>query len=202
MFIVLGGLSPEIQLNTRVIYTLKKLALSPSKNILSRTAEPIVLKFCTKVYWPKALSGKLFLWRVRQPRASYARKTCFWGSRKSCFSWITFFFLDMEESGQSKVCRASDARNFGTKFVGIEAIWPRFSPDWKMTLCRPLFTLTDLQPFWPDRLSWFWCHSIRHHRSDICPYHSQFFDPGLPWPATARQTQKWSFLGVFGFFDN
>ena len=88
MFIVLGGLSPEIQFNTRVIYTLKKLALSPSKNILSRTAEPIGLKFCTIMHWPKALSGKLFLWRVRQPRASYARKTCFWGSRKSCFSQI------------------------------------------------------------------------------------------------------------------
>ena len=49
-------------------------------------------------------------------------KRVFVGSQKSCFSGITFFLLIMGESGQSKVCRASDARNFGTKFVGIKAL--------------------------------------------------------------------------------
>ena len=141
--------------------------------------------------------GDARVWRARFIR----EKRVFEGNRKSCFSGITFFFLDLGERGQSKVCNASNARNFGTKFVGIEALWPRFSPVRKMTLCRPLFTLTDLQPFWLDRLSWFRCHSIRH-RSNIGPCHRWFFDPGPPWPATARQTQKWSFLGVFGFFDN
>ena len=48
-------------------------------------------------------------------------KLVFWGSLKTDFSGITFFFVNLEESGQSKVCRASDARNFDTKFVGIEA---------------------------------------------------------------------------------
>ena len=56
-------------------------------------------------------------------RARFIReKRVFGGSRKSHFSGITFFLVDLVESGQSKVCRASDARNFGIKFVGIEAI--------------------------------------------------------------------------------
>ena len=56
-------------------------------------------------------------------RARFIReKHVFWGSRKSRFSGITFFSLDVGESGERKVCRASDARNFGTKFVGIEAL--------------------------------------------------------------------------------
>ena len=59
--------------------------------------------------------------RVRRTRF-IREKPVFGGSRKSCFSGITFFFLDEGESGQSKVCRASDARNFGTKYVGIEAL--------------------------------------------------------------------------------
>ena len=59
--------------------------------------------------------------RVR--RARFIReKPVFGGSRKSCFSGITFFFVDLGKSGQSKVCSASDARNFGTKIVGIEAV--------------------------------------------------------------------------------
>ena len=190
-----------MQFNTRVIYSPKKLHFLFAKTDFWRTAEPIQMKFGTIMHWSKAHSGKLFSWRARQSRAFYTQKTCFLGSWKIMFFGNNFFFADVGESGQSKVCRASDARNFGTKFIGIEALWPRFCPDRKMTLCRPLFTLTDLQPFWLDRLSWFRCHSIRH-RSDIGPCHRWFFDPGLPWPATARQTQKWSFLGVFGFFDN
>ena len=56
-------------------------------------------------------------------RARFIReKRVFGGPRKSRFSGITFFFVDLRESGQSKVCRAYDARNFGTKFVGIEAL--------------------------------------------------------------------------------
>ena len=49
-------------------------------------------------------------------------KHVFGGSRKTCFSGITFFFEDVEESVQSKVCSEFDAQNFGTKFVGIEAL--------------------------------------------------------------------------------
>ena len=60
---------------------------------------------------------------ARVSRARFIReKRVFWGLEKSTFSRITFFFVDLEESGQSKVCRASDGRNFGTKFVGIEAL--------------------------------------------------------------------------------
>ena len=62
----------------------------------------------------------------RDARVSRARfipeKRVFRGVRKTCFSGITFFFVDLVESGQSKVCRASDARNFGTRFVGIKAL--------------------------------------------------------------------------------
>ena len=56
-------------------------------------------------------------------RARFIReKRVFWGGRKTGFSAITFFLFLLGKSGQSKVCRASDARNFGTKFVGIEAL--------------------------------------------------------------------------------
>ena len=70
----------------------------------------------------------------RDARVSRARHTCeklflgvvekrvVWGSQKTSFSGITFFYVDLVESGQSNVCRAFDARNFGTKFVGIEAL--------------------------------------------------------------------------------
>ena len=62
-----------------------------------------------------------FVARVR--RARFIReKRVFGGLQKSGFSEITFFLVDLRESGQSKVCRASDARNFGTKFVGIEGV--------------------------------------------------------------------------------
>ena len=56
-------------------------------------------------------------------RARFIReKHVFGGGRKTCFFRITFFFVDLRESGQSKVCRASDARNFGTIFLGSEAL--------------------------------------------------------------------------------
>ena len=74
--------------------------------------------------------GDACVGRVRLMR----EKRVFGGPRKSSFSGITFFFLDLVESGQSNVCSASNARNFGTKFVGIEALWPRFCPDRKKTL--------------------------------------------------------------------
>ena len=63
-------------------------------------------------------------WRdacVRRARF-ISEKHVFGGLEKSTFSGITFFFVDLRESGQSKVYSASDARNFGTKIVGIEAI--------------------------------------------------------------------------------
>ena len=66
---------------------------------------------------------EIYFGDARVCRARFIReKRVFEGSRKSCFSGITFFFVDLGESGQSKVCRASDARNFGTKIVGIEAL--------------------------------------------------------------------------------
>ena len=56
-------------------------------------------------------------------RARFIReKHVFGGGRKTRFSVITFFLLLVEGNGHSKVCRASDARNFGTKFVGIEGV--------------------------------------------------------------------------------
>ena len=55
-------------------------------------------------------------------RVLYAKNEFLGGGRKRGFSAITFFLLLMGKIGQSKVCRASDARNFGTKFVGIEAL--------------------------------------------------------------------------------
>ena len=81
------------------------------------------MKFGTIMHWPKAHSGKLFS-DARVSRARFIRKKrVFGGSRKTCFSGITFFFVDLVESGQSKVCRASDARNFvPDRFVGIKAL--------------------------------------------------------------------------------
>ena len=49
-------------------------------------------------------------------------KAVFGVPEKSCFSGITFFLLKTGESGQSKVCSASDQKFFGTNFVGIEAL--------------------------------------------------------------------------------
>ena len=59
--------------------------------------------------------------RVRRVRF-IREKHVFGGSRKTCFLRITFFLVNVGESGQSKVCRASDARNFVTKIFGIEAL--------------------------------------------------------------------------------
>ena len=59
-FIGLGGLSPEIQFNTRVIYSPKKLHFLFAKTDFWRTAEPIQMKFGTIIHWPKDHSGKLF----------------------------------------------------------------------------------------------------------------------------------------------
>ena len=126
--------------------------------------------------------------RVRRVRF-IREKHVFGGSRKTCFVRITFFFVDLGESGQSKICSASDARNFGTKFIGIEASWPRFCPDRKFTRLGPILFSNDLQPFVVDGSSWFRCHSIRH-RAGIGPSPRWFFDPGLPWPAMTRQSQK------------
>ena len=55
-------------------------------------------------------------------RVLFAKNVFLGVVKKRVFLQITFFFVDLRESGQSKVCRASDARNFGTKFVGIEAL--------------------------------------------------------------------------------
>ena len=66
---------------------------------------------------------EIYFGDARVRRARFIReKRVFGGPRNSCFSGITFFSLDVVESGQSKDCRASDARNFGSKFVGIEAL--------------------------------------------------------------------------------
>ena len=62
--------------------------------------------------------GDACVGRVRFMR----EKRVFEGRRKSCFSGITFFLLNVRESGQSKISRASNTRNFGTKIVGIEAL--------------------------------------------------------------------------------
>ena len=130
-------------------------------------------------------SGWNFAWRsmgIRRIEENYWRDACvrrarfirekhvFWGGRKTRFSGITFFLVDMEESGQSNVCRASDARNFGTKFVGIEALWPRFCPDRKLTRSGPIKSGANPQHFWPGGLSWFWCHSTGKCRAE-CPSH-------------------------------
>ena len=56
-------------------------------------------------------------------RARFIReKRVFGDGRKTGFSAITFFLFLLGKSGQSKVCRASNARNFGTEFVGIKSI--------------------------------------------------------------------------------
>ena len=81
--------------------------------------------------------------------------------KKALFKNNFFFFEDLEESGQSKVCRASDGRNFGTKYVGIEALWPRFYPDRKMTRSRPMVRFQSTfaiqnQYFCPNLVSFDW----------------------------------------------
>ena len=45
--------------------------------------------------------------------------------------------MDLGESGQSKVCRVSDARNIGTKFFGIEAFDPGLAPTEKWRFVDP-----------------------------------------------------------------
>ena len=146
--------------------------------------------------------SQLFFCDARVSRARFIReKHVFGGGRKTRFSRITFFLVDLRESGQSKVCRASDTRNFDTKFVGIETVWPRFCPDRKFPRLGPIVFSNDLQLLWLGRLSWFWCQSTGKCPAE-CPSYRYESDPGPSWPAMARQTQKWPFLGVFGFFDN
>ena len=71
--------------------------------------------------WPKAHTENCF--RERFSSARHTReKRVFGGGRKICFSGITFFFVDVGKSGQSKVCSTSEAQNFVTKFVGIEPL--------------------------------------------------------------------------------
>ena len=66
---------------------------------------------------------EIYFGDARVSRTRFIReKRVFGGGRKRGFSAITFFLLLMGKIGQSKVCRASDARKFGTKFVGIEAL--------------------------------------------------------------------------------
>ena len=66
---------------------------------------------------------EIYFGDARVRRARFIReKRVFGGLEKSSFSGITFLLLILVGNGQSKVCRASDARNFGTKFVGIEAL--------------------------------------------------------------------------------
>ena len=73
------------------------------------------MNFCGELFAESKLA--------RVSRARFIReKHVFGGARKTCFSGITFFFVDLRESGQSKVCRATDAQNYSTKFVGIEVV--------------------------------------------------------------------------------
>ena len=62
-----------------------------------------------------------FVARVRRARF-IRKKRVFGGPEKTRSSGITFFFVDLGESGTSNVCSTSDARNFGTKFIGIQAL--------------------------------------------------------------------------------
>ena len=67
--------------------------------------------------------SEIYFGDARVRRARFIReKRVFWGPEKSSFSGITFFLVNVVESSQRKVCRESDARNFATKFVGIEGI--------------------------------------------------------------------------------
>ena len=67
--------------------------------------------------------SEIYFGDARVRRARFIReKRVFGGPEKSSFSGITFFLVDVVKSGQSKVCSASDAQNFGTKFIGIEAL--------------------------------------------------------------------------------
>ena len=96
----------------------------------------------------------------------------------------------------SKVCRTSDARNFGSKLVGIGALWPRFSPDRKMTRSGPLFILYDLQLFWLGRSSWFRCQSTGKCPAE-CRSHRYERMPGLPdplWPVKLKNGYFWVFM--------
>ena len=142
--------------------------------------------------------GKLFICRVRLPRAFYSRKTCFLGWLKNVFFANNFLLVDLRESGQSKVCRAYDARNFGTKFIGSKYFNPgkARSEKWPAT-DPPNFRLGCSIFGWAD---WVDFDVIRSGivQLDFLPY--EIFWSRLPWPATARQTQKWSFLGSFWFF--
>ena len=72
--------------------------------------------------WPKAHEENYWHDACVSRTRFIREKHVFGGLEKITFSRITFFLVDLGESGQSKICRASDARNFGTKVVGIEAI--------------------------------------------------------------------------------
>ena len=91
MFIVLGGLSPEIQFNTRVIYILKKLG----KIFFQKHFEQFGRTDQAEIWYDCALTygefGKIVHLSRRLPRAFYSRKTCFWGWSKNVFFANNFF---------------------------------------------------------------------------------------------------------------
>ena len=127
-------------------------------------------------------------------RARHTReKRVFGGSQKSCFSKITFFLVDMRENSQSKVCSASDARNFGTKFVGIEALWPRQKPESSYTTTRTYHSVHWPTAFLNGRIELISVPINCKMFGDV-PSKTLFFDPGPCWPAMARQTQKTAFF--------
>ena len=134
-------------------------------------------------------------------RAFYSRKTCFWEFWKSTFSRITFFFVDVGKSGQSKVCSASDARNFATKFVGIEVLWPHKNPKSNYTAARTPCWLLGAIAFLAGLIELILC-GIRSEIVRGCALYRHFFDPGPPWPVMARQTQNQSFLFFLDFSAN
>ena len=154
-----------------VIYILKKLALS----LLQKTFWAV---------WPNRLGWNLVrlcidLWRIWE-NCSFVARVLF---AKNVFLG-------------SKVCRTSDARNFGSKLVGIGALWPRFSPDRKMTRSGPLFILYDLQLFWLGRSSWFRCQSTGKCPAE-CRSHRYERMPGLPdplWPVKLKNGYFWVFM--------
>ena len=90
-FIELGGLSPEIQFNTRVIYILKKLA----KIFFKKHFEQNGWTDRAEIWYDYAMTYGEYGKTIDLSRAAAARvlfaKNCFWGFWKIMFFGFNFF---------------------------------------------------------------------------------------------------------------
>ena len=118
--------------------------------------------------------------------------------KKTRFSQITFFTVDLAVWEDLDFCCPSNEKFFATNYFSPGP----FSPEIYGSKNDPF--LTHLFLVGPTA-----CFSGRIEQIlvpfdqasfNLAPSLWKFFDPGPSWPAMARQTQKWPFWAVSEFF--